>query len=181
MDTFELLWYSSALYCAKEPILFNYYQNQEIYRFLWIRSFHHPMVFSLKKHRNKVILNIKKLDRIPQFCTEYEIIESMGDENVTRDTIVHKANRQANLVLNQTIHLSVKEWNQFEKLLNKSSFWRAPIKKEDIGTDGSEWIIEAHLKHQYWFANRWSPQGEFKTAGEYLIHLSGLLEKEEVY
>ncbi|GHV58202.1 hypothetical protein FACS1894182_09410 [Bacteroidia bacterium] len=50
IDTFKLNWYSSALYCANEPVLYNYYQGHDIYRFLWLRSFHRPVVFSLHKN-----------------------------------------------------------------------------------------------------------------------------------
>jgi hypothetical protein len=50
---------------------------------------------------------------------------------------------------------------------------------DSSGIDGSEWTIEAHFKNKYWFVNRWSPDDNFKTAGEYLIRKSGI--NEEIY
>ena len=45
------------------------------------------------------------------------------------------------------------------------------------GLDGAEWIIEGHKQSKYWFVDRWSPKGNFRKAGEYLILESGLHEK----
>ena len=45
IDAFMLNWFSSALYSAKEPILYNYYLGHDIYRFLWLRSFIDRLLF----------------------------------------------------------------------------------------------------------------------------------------
>ena len=194
LDTFTLNWFSSALYSAKEPILYNYYTGHDIYRFLWLRSFHRPVVISLHKDENKVWLTIKELDKQPEFMDELKPIKFFepkllpnGDYDTTRieDTeepereVIKKADRKANIILNQTIKLTEKEWKEFETLLSNCSFWTSKSDIEPLGCDGSEWTIEGHLKGKYWFVNRWSPRDNFRKAGEYLIHKSGF--KEEIY
>ncbi len=190
IDTFKLNWYSSILFCAGEPVLFNYYQKHDIYRFLWIRSFHKPMVFSLHKDGGKIWLVTKELDKIPQFMDHFYVtypplvFTSKGEIDTTKrgetkiDSVV-KANRQAKIILNQTKQLSNKEWIEFESLLNNCAFWTTAPTEEILGVDGSGWIIEGHLKNKYWFVDRWSPKDRFFNAGEYLIRISGL--NEEIY
>jgi hypothetical protein len=193
IDTFMLNWFSSALYSAKEPILYNYYLGHDIYRFLWLRSFHRPVVFTLHRDGEKVWLTTKELDRQPNFMEisyvkfvppiilpngEIDTTESVRNDELPVDS-VSKPDRKANIVLNETKQLSEKEWNEFEKLLNDYSFWYAKPYEESSGLDGSEWTIEGHLKNKYWFVNRWSPKDQFRKAGEYLINKSGL--KEEIY
>lgn len=194
IDTFKLDWFSSALYSAKEPILYNYYTGHDIYRFLWLRSFHRPVVISLHKDENKVWLRIKELDKQPEFMDRLKPIKFIapkvlpnGDYDTTKieDTkeqeieVVKRADRKANIILNQTIKLTEKEWKEFETLLSNCSFWTSKPYIEELGCDGAEWTIEGHLKEKYWFVNRWYPRDNFRKAGEYLIHKSGF--KEEIY
>ena len=193
IDTFKLNWYSSALFCADEPILFNYYQGHDIYRFLWLRSFHRPMIFSLHKEADKVWLTTKELNKQPNFLdmTYVKFVPPTILENGEIDTTaptygqeppidsVVKADRKANIILNQTKQLTIKEWTEFETLLNACSFWTTEPYKESSGLDGSEWTIEGHLKSKYWFVNRWSPKDGFRKVGEYLIEKSGI--NEEIY
>jgi hypothetical protein len=148
LDTFELNWYSSALYSFREPLLYNYYLGHDVYRFLWLRSFHRPMVFSLHKEKKNVWLITKELDKQSAF-----------------------------IIFNQTTQLSLKEWREFESLLAQCSFWTMPPSKINSGKDGSEWIIEGHLCHRYWLVNRWSPKDDFALVGKYLIEKSGVDEE----
>lgn len=193
MDTFMQLYFSSALFAAQEPILYNYYLGHDIYRFLLLRSFHKPVVFILHKDSDKVWLTTKELDRYPHYI---EILQpklvtptllpngaiDSKEPNRKEDVIVDSisiADRNGKFRVNETKQLTEKEWTEFEKLLNNYRFWSANPYEEIPGCDGSEWIIEAHIKNKYWFVYRWSPNDDFRKAGEYLIHLSGF--KGKVY
>jgi len=188
LDSFKENWYSSALYAFREPVLYNYYLNKEIYRFLWLRSFHRPVVFTLTKSADQVTLTTKALDKQPQFIEHKynprgwpgleEELAGLTYEKIGDSLIVVKADRKADMVYNKTQTLSLKNWNAFEELLQKANFWNMPANgNEERGTDGSEWIMEAHQKQRYWFVARWMPTNEFQQAGIYLIQLSGLKEK----
>ena len=47
LDTFVNQWYSKMLFSLKEPVLSNYQGQKEIYRFTWLRTFHHPISVKL--------------------------------------------------------------------------------------------------------------------------------------
>ena len=176
IDTFVLNWYSSALYAFKEPILYNYYQGHDIYRFLWLRSFHRPVVFILSKNGDTVSLTTKELDRQPNFFAMKYSTPGKPDSLVIAD-------RKANIVVNETKKLSAIEWKKFESLLTQCNFWSMNTTEKVNGNDGSEWIIEAHLQDKYAFVDRWSPsdrhQDNYANCGKYLIDLSG--QKYEIY
>jgi len=191
IPTFKLNWFSSALYSAKEPILYNYYLGHDIYRFLWLRSFHRPVVFTFHRDGNKIWLTTKKLNKQPEFYDlgEIEFIPPKFLPNGKPDTtqvrykekplrkIIRKADRKADIILNETKKLSEKDWTEFETLLINYSFWTSKPYIEEFGLDGSEWTIEGHLKDKYWVVNRWSPNDNLRKIGEYLIKKSGLNEK----
>jgi hypothetical protein len=193
LDTFLLNWFSSALYAAEEPILHNYYLGHDIYRFLWLRSFHRPVVFSLHKNGDQVWMTTKMLDKQPNFMEmvyvhhdhpeidtdgNIELAELDQPNGLVIDSI-STADRKATIVLNETKQLSKREWEEFEQLLIDCSYWSLEPHVERMGLDGSEWTLEAHLKNRYWLVNRWSPEGDIRRAGEYLIVKSGL--KEDIY
>jgi len=177
MEDFMNDWYSCNLHCFKEPILSNYYLGHDIYRFLWLRSFDRPVIFSLNKDENKVWLTIKILNKHPQVNEVKYFVPDLEHKYII-DSVV-KADRQAILVYDETKYLTIKEWQEFEELLNNSLFWKSKPYQFSIQIDGSDWTIESHLKNQYWFVNKNSPNDSFKAAGVYLINKSGL--KESIY
>jgi len=187
---FKENWYSSALYAFKEPILYNYYLKKDIFRFLWLRSFHRPVIFILTRSDDEVTLTTKLLDQQPDFLERrydprgWDGLEgSLKGKTIQRfgdSLIIVQADRKAKIVYTHTQPCTVKNWYDFEQLLQKANFWQMSATDEgETGLDGSEWIIEGHLKSNYRFAARWSPKGGFKTAGIFLIKLSGL--EESIY
>lgn len=188
-DTFRENWYSSALFSFREPILYDRSSQGDTYRFLWLRSFHRPVVFVLSKLGDQVTLKTKILNHQPEFIeTRYDprgwngLLDELKGKTIERygdSLIVVKADRKAAIVFNETKYLSETEWRGFEQLLWNAQFWSNAANEDDRGMDGSEWIIESLLKDRYRFVARWSPQSAFRDAGVYLIKLSGL--KEEIY
>jgi len=47
-----------------------------------------------------------------------------------------------------------------------------------MGNDGSEWIIEGVKNKKYHMVTRWTPSGNFRSVGEYLISISRVSKKE---
>ena len=190
LDSFIQNWYASALYSFKEPVLSQKFVGHNIYRFLWLRSFHRPVVFSLHHNQDLVWLTTKILDKQPQFYeesiggiqlkdrTDY-IKEGYVVDTLEPDLLVRKADRRATIAYSKTVFLKYKDWENFENVLAQANFWNVPATADQSGADGSQWIIEAHLNNKYRFADRWSPGGKFRKIGLHLINLSGL--KEEIY
>jgi len=192
VDSFVQNWYSSALYSFKEPILSQSFVGHSIYRFLWLRSFHRPVVFTLLQSDGQVWLNTKMLDMQPSFHDdriggipkeeqqEY-IKEGYSIDKKNPDLMVKIADRKANIIYNKNISLSDNEWNEFEQLLVKANFWSLSTNIDDGSTDGAQWVIEGHLKNKYHVVNYHSPGNhEYAKAGRFLIKLSGLQE-EKIY
>ncbi|MBK9247634.1 MAG: hypothetical protein IPM69_05860 [Ignavibacteria bacterium] len=191
IDTNELNYYSSGLYCAKEKILYNYYQRHDIYRFTLLRSFYLPVYFTLQKDEDSVWMVVKVLDRQPQTRTmaidtgsasRPTNHKSKGNSLFERNTTIFiNPDRHANINYHQTIKLTLQDWYDFEKLLEKCNFWNTTPQnpeREFFQLHAPVWIIEAHLKHKYWFLIKLDPEGTmFAKAGLFLLEKSGIKSK----
>ena len=191
-DSFVQNWYSSALYSFKEVILSQSFVGHNIYRFLWLRSFHRPVVFTLHQSDGQVWLNTKMLDMQPRFYDdrlggvpkegqEEYIKEGYFVDKKEPDLLVRIADRKANIIYNKNISLSDNEWNEFEQLLAKANFWSLSTSIDDGSNDGAHWIIEGHFKNKYHVVDYHSPgNNEYAKAGRFLIKLS-TLQDERIY
>jgi hypothetical protein len=159
---------------------------------LWLRSFYRPVVFTLLQSQDEVWLTTKILDQQPIFNDDrYSGVPGENRDEYLKngfivdkhdpDLLVRLADRKANIVFNNTISLSCKEWNEFEYLLSKANFWRLPTDISDGSTDGAQWVIEGHFKNKYHLVDYHSPgNSDYAKAGFFLIQLSEL-RGEEIY
>ncbi len=158
LDTFVNLWYSNYLSEFKEPYLYNYRGNDEIYRFTWLRSFHNPVVIRFQKQGNDHDLTTKEM-------TDY-------DGYIPNKTIVNSVRCLGNA-----------EWGEWELKINRLNFWQQPTHDpEPRPMDGAEWILEANIKGKYHFTTRTMPDNNYQETCKYLLRLSGLkIPKEQIY
>jgi hypothetical protein len=156
LDSFRNEWYSKHLEAMNEPALPSMEGANEMYRFLWLRSFHHPIairVWRIGEDRNMVF---KELDG----AGGYE---------------------PGNLMTNRTRRLTADEWDKFITLLQKASYWQLPTEGDAGGKDGARWILEGKKEEQYRIVDRWSPRsGSYSEACLYLLKLSGQ-KRQEIY
>jgi hypothetical protein len=174
----------------REPILSKEYMGHDIYRFLWLRSFHRPVVFSLHNRKDGVWLQTKILEMNPQvnddgvrILSGEESAEDLENGNV-EDRIndgftIWKSGQFQNIVYNMEAEITAKDWRIFGDIVEESGFWDLPVSEQQSGKDGSRWVIEAHTPGKYHVVHRWSPEGNFRKLGLYFIQLSGV--KEEIY
>ena len=184
MDSFKKGWFSSVLYATGQPVLFNYYLGHPQYRFILLRSFDPPIVFTLNKEKGKVWIETRMLSKILWFWHQVVVdsttywVDPNQDSALTKyenkaDTI-KKADWHGEIKINQRTELTIKDWKEFEKIVAKQSFWTmAPYRSSD-GIDGSQWIIEGHSKNKYWMVNRWSPQDSIREMGDFMIKKCGV-------
>ena len=186
IDSFNNKQYSYTLKELKEPILFNYYQGHDMYRFLWLRAFNPAVAITLNKDGDKVWLTTKKLDRRVQYI-EAGRINISPPKGVKVDTVqlnnnyleadsIAKYERHGNIIVDKKKNLSIETWNKFEQLLSQCNYWNTPPAETRLLVDGSRWIIEAHLMNRYWIVERASPKDNYRKCGEYLLDLSELTE-----
>ena len=133
-------------------------QVAEVYRFLWLRTFHHPVALRLQNSGGLKTLVVRQLSG----AGGYE---------------------PGGLVVDDVIEIEDQEWDTFERLLDNSNFWQLPETSEAVsGFDGASWVLEAVRDGQYHVVDRWSPDEKdsskedlkFRDACLYLLKLSDL-------
>ena len=159
MATFVLEWYSGQLRALKEQLLFDR-ENETIYRFTWLRTFHHPVAIRIQKNKDKIELTWKMSDGAVGYSP-------------------------GKLTANETRELTSTEWNEFQKLLDKTEYWNMPTNEQSdiMGNDGSQWIIEGVRNGKYNVVDRWTPRNSaYQELGMFLINLTDLdIPKKDIY
>lgn len=152
--------YASIMNGLKESSLLTVLDSddEEVYRFVWLRSFDNPISLRIQKSFAKILINIK----------EHEL---GNDDNFGA------------LIVDRKKDVSIPEWINFKKLLAKECFWTLDIGKDLIGIDGSVWILEAKKENRYHVVYRRSPErGNFRAACLYLLELSELnINESKIY
>ena len=145
-------WYGSNLKEMKEESFLKISdKNKEAYRFLWLRSFHHPIFVRIERNQDKYNLVAKEFD---------------GKADI----------KPGKLLQTDEKTISKEEWCEFIELLEKSDFWNMKPRGFDLinGNDGAQWILEGAKENRYYAADAWSPRnGEFREVCIFLLKLSG--------
>jgi hypothetical protein len=161
-DRFRAKWYSRQLEALEEPSLLELAKNSyESYRFLWLRSFHHPVAVRFDMRADGIgVLTTKVASGAGGF-------------------------KPGHLVENMSRPLTRAQTQAFLARLKKVGFWSLPSPVNDqTGPDGSEWIIEGVKEGKYHVVDRWSPnEGAVHELGLYLaIGLAQMnVPKDEIY
>ncbi|RYD59472.1 MAG: hypothetical protein EOP56_01000 [Sphingobacteriales bacterium] len=168
-DTLELEWFSEELRFAKEPILYNAYLGRDIYRFTWLRSFDRPIVITIEKDGNKLVLKSK----------------TVASEHI-KDNNAEPTFGNGATIINDSILITPKLFNDFKRLLNRTALLSSPYKLRSgciITFDGAMWIFEAHTKDGYYCTSRHAPKENepINAVGKFLIKLSKSLKDVEIY
>jgi hypothetical protein len=160
-EKFIVDWYTKHLRAMGEMSLLSQPDSHaESYRFLWLRSFHHPVAVRVWRSGDGLFLNVKQLSG----AGGYE---------------------PGRLIINQTRQLTNAEWDGFVSLLDRSCYWQLPAEIDEMGNDGAQWILEGAREGRYHVVDRWTPRsGDFRETCLYLLKLSNLgidLSGEDVY
>jgi hypothetical protein len=150
-EKFILEWYTKQLQAMGESSLLSQPDSPpEAYRFLWLRSFHHPVAVRVWTSCDGHFINLKQLNGQGGY-------------------------EPGKLITDQTRPLTNAEWDRFVSLLDRSCYWQLPPKIDDMGLDGAQWMLEGVKEGRYHVVDRWTPQsGDFREACLYLLELSKL-------
>jgi hypothetical protein len=148
-EKFIVDWYTKHLQAmAESSLLYEADSRPETYRFLWLRSFHHPVAVRVWASNDGHFINVKQTNG------------AGGYEPGT-------------LITDQTRRLTDTEWDHFITLLERSCYWQLSAENDEMGNDGARWILEGVRERRYHVVDRWSPQsGAFREACLYLLNLS---------
>jgi hypothetical protein len=136
--------------------------NRDVYRFIWLRTFHRPISIRVEAHDNGYTLVAKELDG----RGGYE--PGMVCKNISRP-------------------ITCEARSNFLSLLNKAHYWELSNGSDVLVLDGAFWILEGYHNSEYHVVNRWCPAAKgpnaaFREACLYLVALSGIeIASSEVY
>ena len=154
-DEFKLKWYSGQLAALQEPSLWESSKTQQTqsYRFLWLRTFDHPVAI-------RVDVNADGTSQL-----------------TTKMTSGAGGYAPGKLIKNATVTLSKEQTEWFLGKIDR--FWQLPsvqeMTKETIGADGSQWIVEGIKAHGYLVVDRWTPRdGDVRAIGLVFINVAKL-------
>ena len=152
-------WYSRHLRAMKEESLYSPEDEWvESYRFLWLRTFHHPVAVRIWKCGSARFISVKELDG----AGGYE---------------------PGKLKLERQRELTQDEWREFLRHLEDSCYWQLSTQDDNLGNDGAQWIFEGVRRGRYHMVDRWTPRsGSYRELCLYVLKLSGLkVDTSELY
>lgn len=117
---FPPAFYEKHLIALKEPSLLesSKVQKTQSYRFLWLRTFHHPIAI--------------RADLNPDGTSSLTTKVASGTGGYS----------PGRLVQNSTVSLTREQTDWFLGQIEADDFWKLPSVQQDRGPDGAQWIIE---------------------------------------
>lgn len=154
-------WYSKHLVVMKEPSLWKLSSetSKEVYRFLWLRTFHEPVSIRL------------------------EIEYGQNAKLIVKQTDGKGGYEAGKMIINDTVQVTKEDLIIFYSFIDSLDYWNLPVNPEPDwqGFDGAQWIIEGIKNKKYHLVDIWTPEENiYKRLGLYLIKLSKL-KPEEIY
>jgi hypothetical protein len=132
--------YSGHLKALGEPSLWEASKKTKgtVYRFLWLRSFDHPVVIRLAVNGDATGTLVVK-------------VTSGGG-----------GYKPGKLIENRTRKLSKQQTEWFLDRVEELKYWELPSREEKaanvVNLDGAQWIVEAMKDGNYKIVDRWSPE-----------------------
>ncbi|MCR5890163.1 hypothetical protein LRS06_20770 [Hymenobacter sp. J193] len=196
--TGELRFASHTLTFFQAPVLSNYYLGAPIYRFTWLRSFHRPVLLTLRLRQGKAVLHTQLLTKSAMPAPTISAIDFTAPQSkeqvrkqqeqlladVEFQNFLAESKKPPIQVRQEETSLSVslEQWQHFQVLLARCRFQNLASCEINEVLDGAYWLLEAHQASGYHVVFRHSPDETdgFRKACEYLIELSSV-RKEERY
>jgi hypothetical protein len=184
---------SRHLRAFKAPVLSVAFLGHPVYRFLWLRTFHRPVLITLEQTESGGTLKTQFLSRIPDLpAPAITNPDELGIADTTRQrrlayvqrlaattsgrqwlAYLAEAKKPVQVLQAETKLLSAAQMQQFQQLLTQTSAWQLPAcQQPSLMFDGADWILELHEPTRYHVVYRHSPKGEMKQCCEFLLHLS---------
>jgi hypothetical protein len=138
---FSVDWYSKHLKALHEPSLWELSRKDphaEVYRFLWLRSFDHPIAVRL-------------------------VIRASGSGWMnSRMTSGQGGFEPGGITRYNVFWLTKAKTQEFLNALQSANFWNLPALLESnehsVELDGAQWIVEGVRNGRYHVVDRWSPE-----------------------
>ena len=156
-------WYSNELKTLKEDSLWQLSKEspkQQVYRFLWLRTFHHPVVVRLA-------------------------VQPDGSGLLTTKVTSGKGGYDpGKLIVNRTKKISKDVVDAFVAHVEEEQYWSLPTRETHdpnvVNLDGAQWVLEGVRNGTYKVVDRWSPKdGPIRDLG--ITMTNGLADMKLLY
>jgi hypothetical protein len=147
LNDFLVKWYSYELTSLHEPSLWELSKtsSKEVYRFLWLRTFHRHVAVRLT-------------------------VLGDGTGSLAVKVAERKGFWPGKLLEDRTVPLSKEHVRWFLDGIDKANYWQLATEADARGCDGAEWILEGVKNRKYHIVIRWSPEdGPIRTLGSMLL------------
>jgi len=186
-DGSRAAWYACTLTALKEPSLFELRSTEtsEVYRFLWLPSFHDPISVRLAiKPDGSGVVVARSVDRKTGL-----LVLKMRDKTIpngtgklTMDTVNDVGNAQVQDVLRELQDLQFWSLKTTEEAQTPTQEGTASTLQATMvplpPLDGARWILEGVRGGQYHVVDRWSPKDdEYARLCRFLLTLAKVEEK----
>ena len=181
---FHNSWCSAHLHAMKEPVIYTDKSNNEIFRFTWLRTSHHPVAIRIEKQASLESLQgpwHPSLQIDYKYMLYWKVCSGQGGYDPGK------------LVINEQKTLDERTWKEFLNLLGQVDFWNLQTSERNskrlftlvdgaqwetvsIGVDGAHWVLEGKMSPHYHVVDRWAPNKESKyyQCCNFLIQLTDL-------
>lgn len=149
--------YSVHLKAMHESPLPSLIDEDESYRFVWLRSFHRPVMVHVWRTGDRYLTVVKRLNGRGGYAPG------------TSDLYWARS-------------LTVNDWDSFMMHLEHAQYWQMPTRDNRMmAQDGAQWILEGYREGRYHVVDRQSPDTDaYRDACMYLLRQSGLLAETPV-
>jgi len=130
-------------------------QGEEVYRFTWLRSFHHPIVVRIERNADEKVKIYWKVGK--------------GAGGYAPEGIKKSGKKK----------LGIEEWDKLISLLDELRFDALPNYSYQPMTDGASWTLEKKTFEGHKVHDTNDPSTLFKAACMYLVELTNIKIKEE--
>jgi hypothetical protein len=167
IDAFHGDWYGKQLQALQElPLCCDATDRGRVVRFIWLRSFHHPVVIRLNESMNGSWRAVTKI--------------GTGAGGYEPGTILSQAQRTLTADQAATVVSLFNPTSWFWSTMSSTRTASVANCPRDpgnecvtIGVDGAQWIVEVRDGDRYHYVDRWSPEsGPVRKLGEQLMALS---------
>jgi len=131
--------------------------SQEVFRFIWLRTFHNPVCLRLENSNGTYMLHWKLLDGAGGYD-------------------------HGKLTVSKSKKLTNNEWDRFISLFEKTNFDNLSNRVYYPMTDGASWTLEYKTQNSFKAQNTNVPSDAITKCCSYLLSLTNLkIKKEDIY
>jgi hypothetical protein len=182
-DTSILSTLSGSLLMAKEPAIYSFNNEHDVYRLMVFKAKEPVEIISLHKEGDKVWLSAKRLSR-PAFLKPQTggrflpVLNYNGtidsSRNVSYDeyeTISQMMPGKPELTSELNEKFNKDTWDNMEYLIKKADFWKMPAYLNLNHRGNDHWILEARINNKYWLVDKIDAGDDFRKCCDYLVGL----------